>query len=70
MSLEASYERTWLGKSAHLVFPGAGDLAVVLGAGIQVVIVGSEAGLSQLLRLLGRQHAQRGAHLHAIGTTS
>ena len=34
-------------------------------AGVQVVVVSRQARLAQLRRLLGGQHAQRGAHLHA-----
>ena len=52
-----------LGKTTCLVFAGAGDLAVVLGACVQVVVVGCQPGLPQLLCLVWRQHAQRGAHL-------
>lgn len=52
--------------ASHLVLPGAGDLAVVLWAGVQVVIVRGQAGLPKLLCLLWRQHAQRGAHLQRI----
>ena len=53
------------GQATHLVFSGAGDAAVEFGAGVQVVVVGGEACSGQLPRLLGSQHAQRGAHLHA-----
>lgn len=42
-----------------------GDLAVVLWAGVQVVVVGSQPCLAQLARLLRGEHAQRSAHLHS-----
>ena len=48
---------------ARLIFPGGGDLAVELGACVQVMVVRRQPGLPQLARLLWRQHAQRRAHL-------
>mmetsp|Transcript_34794 Transcript_34794/g.88138 ORF Transcript_34794/g.88138 Transcript_34794/m.88138 type:complete len:329 (+) Transcript_34794:387-1373(+) len=48
-----------------LVLAAGGHLAVELGRGVQVVVVRGEPRVAQLARLLGRQHAQRGAHLHA-----
>mmetsp|Transcript_28913 Transcript_28913/g.81428 ORF Transcript_28913/g.81428 Transcript_28913/m.81428 type:complete len:247 (+) Transcript_28913:569-1309(+) len=50
---------------AVLVLAGLGDLGVVLGAGVQVVVVSRHAGLRQLPRLLLVDHPHGGAHLHA-----
>ncbi len=41
------------------------DLVVVLRRGIDVVVVVVEAGVLQLDGLVGREHAERGARLHA-----
>mmetsp|Transcript_6819 Transcript_6819/g.18879 ORF Transcript_6819/g.18879 Transcript_6819/m.18879 type:complete len:271 (-) Transcript_6819:67-879(-) len=46
------------------VLPSRGDLLVVLGRRVQVVIVGGQTRLTQLLCLLRRQHPERRAHLH------
>src|SRR5690606_6512739 len=49
------------------VFVGAGgdDFAVVLGAGVEVVVVGFQSGLFQAVGLVGRQHAEGHAAFHA-----
>ena len=41
------------------------DLAVELRRGVDVVVVVVEAGVLELVRLLGREHAERRAGLHA-----
>ena len=41
-----------------LVLARADDIAVISGAGIQVVVVVVKTGIAQRLRLVGRQHAQ------------
>ena len=51
---------SWL---PYLVLPRGGDLAVELGAGVQIVVVGGEPRVPQLGGLRVVQHAQRGAHL-------
>ena len=48
-----------------LVIAGGDDFLVVLGRGIEVVVVIIEPGGFQFTRLLARQHAERDAGLHA-----
>ena len=48
-----------------LVGAGGDDLLVVLGRGIEIMIVIIEPGSFQLARLLAGQHAQRDAGFHA-----
>ena len=51
------------GLQAVLVAAGGDDLAVIVGRGVEVVVVVVEAGGAQAHALLARQHAQRDAGL-------
>mmetsp|Transcript_33157 Transcript_33157/g.104889 ORF Transcript_33157/g.104889 Transcript_33157/m.104889 type:complete len:398 (+) Transcript_33157:209-1402(+) len=53
------------GLQAVLVAARRDYLGVVLGRCVEVVVVGREARILELTRLLRREHAQRGAALHA-----
>ena len=58
------------GVQPVLVGAGADDPAVELGAGVEIVVVGGEAGLGQPRRLMGLEHAEGDAGLHADGVDS
>mmetsp|Transcript_30951 Transcript_30951/g.77891 ORF Transcript_30951/g.77891 Transcript_30951/m.77891 type:complete len:458 (-) Transcript_30951:87-1460(-) len=53
------------GVEAVVVVPAGGDLWVVLGGRVDVVVVAAQAGDLELLRLLLGEHPQGRAHLHA-----
>ena len=59
------------GLETVLVRSGGDDVGVVFRTGVEVVVVGSEAGLLELLGLLGVQHAKGAADLkaHAVDAT-
>lgn len=48
----------------YLVFPAGSDFRVVLGASVQIVVVGCQTSRPQLCSLLRCEHAQCGAYLH------
>jgi len=50
-----------------LVGPGPDDARVELGAGVEIVVIGGKTGLGQPPGLIGPEHAQGDAGLHADG---
>ncbi len=62
---EARAARVGDGVEAVLVAAGGDDFAVVFLAGVEVVIVGVEAGGGKAVGLVGREHAEGGADLEA-----
>ena len=55
------------GIDAVLVGAGGDDFRVVIFPGVQIVVVGGETGLLELLRLGRVEHPQGAADLHASG---
>mmetsp|Transcript_12536 Transcript_12536/g.24997 ORF Transcript_12536/g.24997 Transcript_12536/m.24997 type:complete len:292 (+) Transcript_12536:394-1269(+) len=53
------------GLQPVLVAPGGDDLGIVFGRRVEVVVVGRQSRLLELLRLFGCEHAEGAAHLHS-----